>query len=285
MKQMKPDVTADAGCTSDMRRARERRAGASPSHVGVSLVVPAMNEARNIGWVLDRIPSCVDEVILVDNSTDDTIEVARRHRPDIRVVGQSRPGKGNALRSGFAAARGDVIVMIDADCSMDPKEISRYIPLLDEGFDLVKGSRFMEGGGTDDMELLRRFGNGALRNMVNVLYGAQFTDLCYGFSAFRRDCLPRMALAADGFEIETEIIVRSIKSGMRIAEVPSFEAPRAHGTSNLNTWRDGRRVLKTLLKHRLARRPPQVVDVATTEVAPVLALAPDLAVAPLEAHG
>ena len=195
------------------------------------------------------------------------------------------PGKGNALRSGFAAARGDIIVMIDADCSMDPKEITRYIPLLDEGFELVKGSRFMEGGGTDDMELLRRFGNGVLRNMVNVLYGAQFTDLCYGFSAFRRDCLPRMALASDGFEIETEIIVRSIKSGMRIAEVPSFEAPRAHGTSNLNTWRDGRRVLKTLLKHRFTRRPPQLVDVATAEAAPVLALAPELAVAPMEAHG
>ena len=154
----------DRGCTTnEMRRARDRRAGASPSHIGVSLVVPAMNEARNIGWVLDRIPACVDEVILVDNSTDDTIEVARRHCPDIRVVGQSRPGKGNALRSGFAAARGDIIVMIDADCSMDPKEITRYIPLLDEGFELVKGSRFMEGGGTDDMELLRRFGNGVLR--------------------------------------------------------------------------------------------------------------------------
>jgi hypothetical protein len=254
----------DGSSTHESRFARDRRT--RPAHIGVSLVVPAMNEARNIGWVLDRIPSCVDEVILVDNSTDDTIEVARRHRPDIRVVGQSRPGKGNALRSGFAAARGDVIVMIDADCSMDPKEITRYIPLLDEGFELVKGSRFMEGGGTDDMELLRRFGNGVLRNMVNVLYGAQFTDLCYGFSAFRRDCLPRMALASDGFEIETEIIVRSIKSGMRIAEVPSFEAPRAHGTSNLNTWRDGRRVLKTLLKHRVTRRDATATDPLVVEI-------------------
>ncbi len=272
----------DATGTRESRFARDPRP--RPSHIGVSLVVPAMNEARNIGWVLDRIPSCVDEVILVDNSSDDTIAVAKRHRPDIRVVGQARPGKGNALRSGFAAARGDVIVMIDADCSMDPGEITRYISLLDEGFELVKGSRFMEGGGTDDMELLRRFGNGVLRGMVNTLYGAQFTDLCYGYSAFRRDCLPRMALVSDGFEIETEIIVRSIRSGMRIAEVPSFEAPRAHGESNLNTWRDGRRVLRELLKHRFTRRPPQVADVPAIE--PVLSLAPELAAAsPLEAHG
>src|SRR4051812_21434150 len=74
----------------DSRFAGDRRPG--PAHIAEALVVPAMNEARNIGWVLDRIPACVDEVILVDNSTDDTIEVARRHRPDIRVVGQSRPG-------------------------------------------------------------------------------------------------------------------------------------------------------------------------------------------------
>lgn len=274
----------DSSGTHQSRFVRER--WPRPSHIGVSLVIPAMNEERNIPWVLKRIPSCVDEVILVDgNSVDRTVAVSRALRPDIRVVGQSRPGKGNALRSGFAAARGDVIVMIDADCSMDPAEIGRYLALLEEGFDLVKGSRFMDGGGTDDMELLRRCGNGALRGLVNGLYGSRFTDLCYGYSAFRRDSLPRMALASDGFEIETEIIVRAIKSGLRIAEVPSFEAPRAHGESNLNTWRDGRRVLRTLLHHRFTRRGPECVDVPTIEPAAVLSLAPELAVSQIEAHG
>lgn len=225
-----------------------------PSRVGVSLVVPALNEARNIAWVLERVPDLVDEVILVDGaSTDDTVAVSRQVCPDIRVVGQDRPGKGAALRAGFDAAYGDVIVMIDADRSMDPCEITRFVELIDDGYELVKGSRFMDGGGTEDMEVIRRLGNGVLNGMVNALYRARFTDLCYGYAAFRRDCLEDLGLRADGFEIETEIVVRAIKAGLRIGEVPSFEAQRAHGESNLNTWRDGQRVLRTLLRHRLAR--------------------------------
>jgi len=251
-----------------------RRRWAKSATVGVSLVIPAMNEERNIGWVLQRLPASIDEVILVDgNSTDDTVAISRAVRPDIRVIGQERPGKGNALRAGFEAARGDVIVMIDADCSMDPGEIDRFLDMLDEGYDLVKGSRFIEGGGTDDMEAVRRWGNGVLRGLVNGLYGTRFTDLCYGYSAFRRDALERMALRPAGFEIETEIVVRAIRSGLRIGEVASFEAPRAHGESKLNTWRDGQRVLRTLLRHRFIRNPPRVsaapVEVAVAELAVV----------------
>jgi len=228
-----------------------------PSRVGVSVVIPAMNEERNIGWVLERLPAVVDEVILVDgDSVDETVSVSRAICPDIRVVGQDRRGKGAALRAGFAAARGDVIVMIDADRSMDPAEIQRYLDRLDEGCELVKGSRFMDEGGTTDMERLRRWGNGTLRGLVNGLYNTDFTDLCYGFIAFRRDQLDALALRSDGFEIETEIVVRAVNAGLRIGEVPSFEAPRAYGESNLNTWRDGRRVLRTLLRHRITRRAP-----------------------------
>ncbi|MCA1672103.1 MAG: glycosyltransferase, partial [Actinobacteria bacterium] len=87
----------------------------------VSLVIPAKNEARNIAWVLQRVPRFVTEVILVDGaSTDDTVAVAKSEYPNIRVVHQDRPGKGAALRAGFAAAGGDFIVMLDADGSMDP---------------------------------------------------------------------------------------------------------------------------------------------------------------------
>jgi len=225
-----------------------------PSRIDVSLVVPALNEARNISWVLERIPDLVDEVILVDgSSTDDTVAVSRAIRPDIRVVGQDRPGKGAALRAGFAAARGEVIVMIDADRSMDPEEIERYVDQVRAGYDLVKGSRFMDSGGTEDMEAIRRWGNGVLNGLVNVLYRADFTDLCYGYVALRRDRLTDLALRADGFEIETEIVVRALRAGLKVTEVPSFESPRAFGESNLNTWRDGQRVLRTLLRHRFAR--------------------------------
>src|SRR3712207_3330885 len=102
--------------------------------------------------------------------------------------------------------------------------------------------------------------------MVNVLYGERFSDLCYGFIAFRRDRLGALALRSDGFEIETEIVVRSVLAGLRVAEVPSFEAPRMHGESHLNTWRDGTRVLRTLLRHRF-RPTPRVEQLLRQEVA------------------
>jgi hypothetical protein len=226
-----------------------------PREIAVSLVVPAMNEEHNIGWVLRRIPDIVDEVILVDgNSTDRTVAISQAIRPDILVITQGQPGKGAALRAGFAAARGDIVVMIDADRSMDPREIERFLDSIRAGYDLVKGSRFIPGGGTDDMERTRRFGNNVLRGLVNVLYRAEFSDLCYGYVAFQRDRLEDLALTADGFEIEAEIICRALRAGLRIAEVPSFEAPRGYGASNLNTWRDGTRVLRTLLSHRSSRR-------------------------------
>jgi hypothetical protein len=140
--------------------------------------------------------------------------------------------------------------MLDADGSMDPADIERYVWLLRRGCDFVKGSRFRDGGGTADMSLVRKGGNAALNRMVNMLYRTEFTDLCYGFMAFRRDVLGLLKLGSDGFEIETEIVVRAIKAGLRIGEVPSFESERLHGDSNLNAWRDGRRVLRTLVSER-----------------------------------
>jgi glycosyltransferase involved in cell wall biosynthesis len=217
----------------------------------VSVVVPTLNEERNVAWVLERLPELVDEVILVDGrSTDRTIEVARAVRPDIRVVLESQPGKGAALRAGFAAARGDYIVMIDADGSMDPAEIKRFVDALQSGCDFVKGSRFATGGGTVDMSRIRKFGNDALRTAVNVLYRTNFTDLCYGFIGFRRERLRALRLGSQGFEIETEMIVRAVIASLRITEVASFEAERRYGESNLSAWRDGRRALRTLLRER-----------------------------------
>jgi glycosyltransferase involved in cell wall biosynthesis len=217
----------------------------------VSAVIPTLNEARNIEWVLTRLPECVDEVVVVDGrSTDDTIDVTLRARPDARIVRELVPGKGAALRAGFAEASGDYLVMLDADGSMEPAEISRHVAMLDEGFDLVKGSRFMDGGGTTDISRLRAFGNFSLLGIANRAYGCSFTELCYGYMAFRRDVLPRLCLSADGFEIETQIVVHAVKAGLRVVEVASFEAPRRTGESNLRTFRDGSRVLRELVSAR-----------------------------------
>jgi glycosyltransferase involved in cell wall biosynthesis len=226
----------------------------------VSLVIPTMNEERNIGWVLERLPQGLHEVILVDGrSMDRTVAVARGLRPDIHVVLERRAGKGAALRAGFEASTGDYIVMIDADGSMDPAEIQRFVDALDGGCDFVKGSRFAPGGGTTDMSVIRRLGNGALMTAVNVLYRTRFSDLCYGYIGFRRDKLSALRLESDGFEIETEMVVRAVTAGLRIGEVPSFEAERRHGDSNLVAWRDGRRALNTLLRRRLVLPPTPVV--------------------------
>jgi glycosyltransferase involved in cell wall biosynthesis len=220
----------------------------------VSVVIPAKNEARNIGWVLERIPADVDEVVLVDGrSTDGTVEVARRFRPDIVVVQDDKPGKGAALRAGFRAASGRYVVMIDADGSMDPGEIPSMIAMLDSGYDLVKGSRFAPGGGTADMSVLRSAGNRGLLVLSNLLFGASHTDLCYGYAAFRRGQILALDLDAIGFEIETQLFMRATWQGLRVSEFPSFEAPRRFGTSNLNTFRDGWRVLMTIFRER--RRP------------------------------
>jgi glycosyltransferase involved in cell wall biosynthesis len=240
----------------------------------VSVVIPTLNEARNIPYVFSQIPADVFEVILVDGfSVDGTVEIAGQLRPDVRVVAQTRQGKGNALACGFAAATGNIIATVDADGSADPGEIPRFVAALLDGADFAKGTRFVEGGGSKDITRLRSFGNYALTTFFNACYGRSYSDLCYGFNVFWRRHLPVLGLDAtspqpdgdcrfwgDGFEIETLIHVRVAKAGLVVAEVPSFEHSRIHGASNLNSFRDGRRVLRTILaeRHRAWRPIPAV---------------------------
>lgn len=222
----------------------------APEPARVSLVIPVRNEARNIAWVLEQISDDIDEIILVDGeSTDATLITAQCYRPDIKVVAQEGKGKGSALRTGFLAATGDLIVMMDADGSMAPQEIRHYVHFLNNGYDFVKGSRFVGGGGSLDITRLRRLGNRFLLGVFNHLYDAELTDLCYGFCAFHRRYLDHLHLCATGFEIEAEMTVRAMQAGLRIAEVPSLEMPRRNGQSNLHAVRDGIRVLKTVVRH------------------------------------
>jgi len=237
----------------------------------VSVVIPALNEAANLPHVFARLPRDVHEVVLVDgHSTDDTVAVARALYPDVRVVEQTRRGKGNALRSGFAACTGDIIVMLDADGSADGGEIQAFVDALLKGADFAKGSRFARGGGSADLTVLRRLGNLGLNGIVNLLYGTRYTDLCYGYNAFWAHCLPHMDVDCDGFEVETLINIRIAKAGLRVQEVPSFESRRIHGTSNLNAWRDGWRVLGTIVAERFPRLNRRVaaprVDLVKVEV-------------------
>ncbi|MFD9794706.1 glycosyltransferase family 2 protein [Streptomyces sp. NPDC059070] len=217
----------------------------------VSVVIPAMNEAENLPYVFKTLPQWIHEVVLVDgNSTDDTVRVARALRPDVKVVKQVGKGKGDALISGFAACTGDIIVMVDADGSADGEEIVSYVSALVGGADFAKGSRFANGGGTDDMTPVRKLGNWALCTIVNRKFGARYTDLCYGYNAFWKYCLDDIVLDCSGFEIETLINIRIVKAGLRVQEVPSHEYHRIHGVSNLSAVRDGIRVLRVILHEK-----------------------------------
>jgi glycosyltransferase involved in cell wall biosynthesis len=246
----------NAGHAARTRSGRTRERRDYRSRPTVTVVVPTLNEAENLPHVLRKLPSGVNELIVVDgHSTDATVEVTQELRPDARIVLQDRQGKGNALACGFAAARGDIIVTVDADGSTDPEEIPRFIAPLIDGADFVKGSRYMKGGGSADITRVRSAGNRALGVSVNLLFGTTYTDLCYGYNAFWRSCLPQLHVTCDGFEVETVINVRAARSGLNVVEVPSYERDRIHGLSNLNAWRDGRRVLRSIMRERFSRLP------------------------------
>jgi glycosyltransferase involved in cell wall biosynthesis len=240
------------------------------------VVIPALNEARNLPHVFAQIPPTVYEVILVDgHSEDDTVAVARQLWPGVRVVAQTRSGKGNALACGFAAATGDIIAMVDADGSANPEEIPQFVRALLNGADFAKGTRNGQGGGSEDITRLRHTGNRLLSLLFNACYRTRYSDLCYGYNVFWRRCLPVLNLDStspprqgedgrlwgDGFEIETLIHIRMAKSGLTVTEVPSFEHSRIHGVSNLSSFSDGLRVLRTIFAERRRARGHVVASV------------------------
>lgn len=229
----------------------------------ISVVIPTLNEALNLPLVFDRLPAGIDEVVVVDGlSTDGTVDVARSLRNDVVIVEQTGRGKGNALQAGFAVARGDIIVMLDADGSTDPAEIPRFVAALTTGADFAKGTRVVVGGGSDDITWLREFGNKMLTGLVNLVFRSNYSDLCYGYNAFWAIHLETLDVDVDGFEVETLLNIRALKSGLHIVEVPSHERARVHGQSNLRTFYDGWRVLKIIGRERVARKPAAPVVLA-----------------------
>jgi glycosyltransferase involved in cell wall biosynthesis len=266
------------------------QAGSDVSWPRISVVIPTLNEARNLPHVFSRLPADLHEVIVVDgHSVDDTPSTARRLRPGVRTIMQSRTGKGNAVACGFAAATGDVIVMLDADGSADPQEIPRFVQALLAGADVALGTRFAAGGGSRDITRLRQLGNRALVALVNVRHGTNYSDLCYGFNAFWRRHLPALGLETvtappsegdcllgDGFEIETLMHLRVAAAGLITTEVPSFEYPRIHGVSNLHAVSDGLRVLRTIVKERRAAHDVAVISGTNDPPAMAPPMAPEL---------
>jgi glycosyltransferase involved in cell wall biosynthesis len=215
----------------------------------VSIIIPTLNERSNITRVLHGVKAAMDghpyELIIVDgHSTDGTAGIARSM--GARVLYEST-GKGYALRKGFTAANGRIIISMDADMSHRPRELRLLIAGIESGYDICMGSRFMEGGGSEDMPAFRRFGNKVFVTLVNLIYHAHYTDLCYGYRSMTDDAIRRLHLQSDGFGIETEINIKAMKAGLKIIEVPSYEKRRQAGQGKLRSLRDGYIILKTIL--------------------------------------
>jgi glycosyltransferase involved in cell wall biosynthesis len=212
----------------------------------VSVVIPTLNEGKNLSKVLKDIPKSVDEVIVVDgHSTDNTIEVAKKFGAKVFY---DNVGKGSALRKGIEEAKGDIVITMDADCSHKSSEIGLLTEGIKAGFDICMGSRFIQGGGTEDMPWYRKMGNKFFVFLVNLIWNMHYSDLCYGYRSFRKSCIKRLRLKQGGFGIETEIAIKAAKKKLRILEVPSYEKGRASGKGNLKTFDDGWQILKTIIK-------------------------------------
>lgn len=222
----------------------------------VEVIIPARNEASMIDEVLRGVKEYADLVVVVDGHSDDETR-AIVQKNEVEVITQKGLGKGGALREAFDRVKGDIVIMMDSDGSMRPQEIPAFIRAIDSGADVVKGSRFLREGHTEDMTVIRKIGNLFFLFLVNKIWSTRYTDLCYGFKAFRRESVERLRphLNSTQFDIETEICIKSKKLGLKVVEIPSFERKRIHGNSNLNTVRDGARILRRILKELVQRRP------------------------------
>lgn len=241
------DLAEKSGPETDARQTRVR-----PGEPSISVIIPTLNEAGNLPYVLNSIPEWVGEVLVVDGrSRDDTERVARVLSSEVLIVKQERRGKGAALQAGLEAATGDILIFMDADGSMDGREIALFKDALVKGADYVKGSRFAPGGGSVDITRLRRFGDWGICFLIWLFFGARYTDGTYGFKGVWADSLEALRVDTDGFEVELLLDIRAHRAGLRTVEVPCFESHRIHGSSNLNAVRDGISCFNVIVRERL----------------------------------
>nr|MDO8046132.1 glycosyltransferase family 2 protein [Candidatus Baldrarchaeota archaeon] len=222
-------------------------------HSVISVVIPAYNEEKTIGEVLSKTISVMEslgrpyEIIVVDDgSTDRTLEVASTYKVTVLSNGRNK-GKGYALRKGFQHARGDVIVTIDSDGAHDPKDIPEMLKLIFNGADVVSGSRFL-GASKDFTSSLNRLGNFLINSIIMVLTGKRITDSQTGFRAIKKEILEKLCLESIGYEIETELTVKTLKNGFIFQEKPIACKKRRYYNSKLRVLYDGIKILKTILK-------------------------------------
>ena len=223
----------------------------------VSIILPALNEERSIGKLVSEIVSLMTshrlifEVIVVDDgSTDKTVSVARRCGA-IVLTNRGNRGKGYCLRKGLTTARGDVIVTMDSDGEHRPIDIIKLLRYAFRGVDVVAGSRFLNGT-KNFTSKIHYFGNQLFNLSIMVLTGKQITDSQTGFRVLKRKVLDSLSLQSDGYEIETEITVKSLRNGFSFKEVPIYIKRREYGISRIKMLSDGKRILTTIATSSLS---------------------------------
>ena len=222
--------------------------------VDVSVVIPCLDEAQSIAFCIEKSLAAFQaagingEVVVADNgSTDGSVEIGRQH--GARVVHVAARGYGNALRKGIEAARGQFIVMGDADDSYDFSEVPRFVSKWREGYDFVMGNRFSGEIKPGAMPWLHRyFGTPVLSGLLNLFFSTHFGDVHCGMRGFTRELYARMDPRTTGMEFASELVIRAVRSGARMAEIPITLWPDKRGRPpHLHTFRDGWRHLRFML--------------------------------------
>ncbi len=221
----------------------------------ISIIIPTLNEERNMRRLIYGIKGVLKnenlELIVVDgHSKDKTVSISRRMGARILY---DDVGKGSALIKGLNAAKGKIVISMDADLSHRPNELLILIAGIESGYDVCMGSRFLTGGGSDDMPFIRKIGNKAFVAIVNLIYKSNYSDMCYGYRSFSRNALRRLNLTEAGFGIETEISIKAKKMNLKVLEVPSYEKKRFMEEPKLRSINDGFIILRTIMHSILER--------------------------------
>ena len=227
----------------------------------LTIVVPAFNEAGTIADVIERLralPFELQIVVVDDCSTDDTAAIVEGLASVELIRHERNQGKGAALRSGFAQARGRIIVIQDADLEYDPVDIPELVAPIRSGVaDAVFGSRLIGGRPQRAHLFWHKVGNRALSLLTNVLYNTTLSDMETGYKAFRVDVLRSLDLRSNDFGIEPEITAKVCKRKLRIYELPISYYGRSYAEGKKITWRDGVKAIWSLLRFRVTARPPR----------------------------
>jgi glycosyltransferase involved in cell wall biosynthesis len=229
----------------------------SPKQMLVSIVIPVYNEELTVGNVIERVQATTsqmglnNEIIVVDDhSFDKSLQVARTYPVRLYSL-KSHVGKGMGLRAGFAKAKGDIIVTIDSDGSHRPEELQRVLaPILQDKADLVIGSRYLHQKNVATKKL-NAFGVKLFNLLIQMFIGVFVTDSQSGYRAMKREILKKLHLKSGGYEIESEMLVKTAKGNYRVMEVPISFEQRTYGRSGVDPLRDGFRILLSIVSARL----------------------------------